>query len=238
MEDVVSTSSPAAASPSPAKNSTENSPTPLKDPQQEAADQLNASITVAVALVAAAYRVPASVVHKTINVQMGYQYAQENNQDLVVTLKIGYERIVTVTKFLKTVAENLGVEYASIASMTDWVAVCDVAVQSSLDPVDEMMKCYHGMKKQDQLVGTSKPKRSLTEKQQGRLVGSAFRMDPDALKANREEIQKSRESKAREKKVKAARAKGSSVVDKAARKLGDDDDDDDDDEISISDMRV
>ena len=63
-------------------------------------------------------------------------------------------------------------------------------------------------------------------------------MDPDALKANREEIQKSRESKAREKKVKAARAKGSSVVDKAARKLGDDDDDDDDDEISISDMRV
>ena len=61
MEDVVSTSSPAATSPSPAKNSTKNSPTPLKDPQQEAADQLNARITGAVALVAAAYRVPASV---------------------------------------------------------------------------------------------------------------------------------------------------------------------------------
>ena len=162
MEDAVSTSSPAATSPSPAKNATKNSPTPLKDPQQEAADQLNARITGAVALVAAAYRVPASVVHKTINVQMGYQCAQENNQDLVVALKIGYERIATVTKLLRTVAENLGAEYASIANMTDWIAVYDVALQSSLDPVAEMTKCYHGMKKQDQLVGTSKPKRSLT----------------------------------------------------------------------------
>jgi len=228
MEDVAS--SPVNKIPSPAK-----SLVPVKDPAKEAADQMNARIAGAVALVAADCQVSVTDVHNTISVELGYKFAQANHLDIVDTLKRGFQRCVAVTELVRNLAQNVGADYSSIEKCADWVAVYDAALQQSNDPLTAMTEHYQAMRKPEQ--GAIKPRRSTTEMEQHRL--SAFKINPEDLKASRDRAKQSRENKAREKKVQAARDKGAGTVDAAAKKQlasDDDDDDDDDDDVSIGDM--
>ena len=214
---------------------------PVKeDPKKEAADQKTARIAGAVALVAAEFQVTVSEVHGIINVELGYQYAQDNNLELFATLKHGYQRCVTVGGLLRTMATNLGAAYeAGLVSHENWIAVYDEAIQQAADPLDAMTKHYQELIKQSK-GSSSKPKKGLTETQKDRLQGSAFKVDTAEMKASRQRAKETRENKARQMKVAAARKKAAGGVDAAAkRQLSDDDDDDDDeDDISIGDMRM
>ena len=227
MEDVAS--SPANKIPSPAKN-----PVPVKDPAKEAADQMNARIAGAVALVAADCQVSVTDVHNTISVELGYKFAQDNHLDIVETLKRGFQRCVAVTELVRNLAQKVGVDYSSVEKCADWVAVYDAALQRSMDPLTAMTDHFQAVNRQEQ--GTNKPRPSMTEMEQHRL--SAFKINPEDLKASRDRAKQSRENKAREKKVQAAREKGSGTVDAAAKKqlASHDDEDDEDDDVSISDM--
>ena len=230
MEDVASSPAKSPVAKTPPKSPVAKSPVPIKDPEKEAQDQIKVRIAGAVALVAAEYSVSVAEVQSRISVELGYKFAQENNVDLFETLKNGYGRCVTITRLVHTLAKNVGVDFNSLVQMTDWLKVYDGSMGKSLDPLTEMTKYFQKLNKQE----GGKPKRTLTEKQEERL--SAFKIDPDELKASRDQAKQKRENKARERKVDQARKKGAKTVDDAAEKQLDSDEDDDDDDISISDM--
>lgn len=245
MEDITSkgktpspkkkTASSKKESPVAAKESSKTSLVAVKDPKKIAADQKNARIAGVVTLVAAEFQVTVSEVQKTINVELGYEHAKENNLELFDTLKNGYKRCVTVTDLVRTVAKNLGADYnADLVNCTNWIAVYDEARQQSADPLTAMTKHFQGLQSKE---SSTKPKRGLTLMQQDRLERSAFNVDTAEMKANRQRTKETRENKAREKKVAAARNKAAGEVDAAAvKQLGSDDDDDDD--LSIGDMML
>jgi len=224
MEDVAS--SPVNEVPSPAKSSV-----PVKDPVKEVAGQMNARIAGAVALVAADCQVSETDVHNTISVELGCKFAQDNQFDLVETLRNGFQRCVAVTELVRNLAQKVGVDYSRAEKCADWVSVYDAALRRLMGPLTAMTDHFQAVNKQEQ--GTNKPRPSMTEMEQHRL--SAFKINPEDLKASRNRAKQSCENKAREKKVQAAREKSADTVDAAAQKrlALDNDDDDDDDDVSI-----
>jgi len=218
--------SPAKRHASPPKEPAEK--TKAQAPAEEAKAQIQARISGAVALVAAEFQVSVQEVSRRISVVEGYQFSVEKKLDLFEALKIGYARAVTVQQLVDKLCNLVGVDFDPLYHFTDWYKVYDAALAKNVDPLTAMKEHFEvNAKTESKPRSDPKPFRNQTEEERKKMF------KPGA-KPTRSDVQKLKQDKARENKVKKARE---AKIDKdVTEQFGSGDDDDDDGDVSVADM--
>ena len=198
-------------------------------------DSIEARIAGAVTLVAAEFSVTPAEIKEMISAEEGYLYAEENDLDLVETLRTGYARAVSLMKMLKKFSQEYSIDMDRLKNLTDWYDIIDNA-RSEFADSEKAMRSYlvSYLNSQQKSSSQAAPMPSkIRAQEEDRL--SVFKCHPSKeAKKMREEMQKRLQSEKREKKLKQARAKMDAAV---SEQLGEGDASAEDD-VSVTDMMM